>query len=36
MPEDFFAMFFGTEHYVEPGVDRAAHPRMRVGWPFGG
>jgi hypothetical protein len=36
MPDDFFARFFGLEHYIEPGIDREAHPTMQVGWPFGG
>ncbi len=31
MPDDVFAVFFGTEHYIEPG----AEPGMRQGWPFG-
>ncbi len=31
VPEDVFAMMFGTEHYIEPG----AASGMRVGWPFG-
>lgn len=35
MPEAFFAEFFGREHYLEPGVDKDAHPTMQVGWPFG-
>jgi LmbE family N-acetylglucosaminyl deacetylase len=35
MPDEFFASFFGKEHYIEPGVDRATHPVMQVGWPFG-
>jgi LmbE family N-acetylglucosaminyl deacetylase len=35
MPPDFFASFFGREHYIEPGVDKAQHPQMQVGWPFG-
>ena len=35
MPPDFFAVFFGREHYIEPGVDKAEHPQMQVGWPFG-
>ncbi|HEY7721959.1 MAG TPA: PIG-L family deacetylase [Pedococcus sp.] len=30
MPEDVFAAFFGTEHYVEPGRE----PGMRRGWFF--
>ncbi len=28
MPEEAFAMFFGTEHYVEPGRP----PGMRRAW----
>ena len=35
MPTEVFAAFFGTEHYVEPGIDRSTHPQMTVGWPFG-
>ena len=35
MPPEFFAVFFGREHYLEPGVDKAQHPQMQVGWPFG-
>ena len=31
VPEDVFAMMFGTEHYIEPGATKG----MRVGWPFG-
>jgi hypothetical protein len=31
MPPDVFARFFGTEHYIEPGVGGP----MRRGWPFG-
>jgi LmbE family N-acetylglucosaminyl deacetylase len=30
MPDDVFALAFGTEHYIEPGVDGP----MRRGWPF--
>ena len=30
MPEDVFALAFGTEHYIEPGVGGP----MRRGWPF--
>jgi LmbE family N-acetylglucosaminyl deacetylase len=36
MPEEYFAGFFGREHYIEPGVDKAQHPQMQLGWPFGG
>ncbi len=36
MPEEVFDAIFGTEHYVEPGIDRSVHPRMVAGWPFGG
>lgn len=36
MPEEFFAAFFGSEHYIEPGLDDAARPSMRLGWPFSG
>ena len=28
MPDEFFASFFGKEHYIEPGVDRTTHPTM--------
>lgn len=35
MPPEFFAAFFGREHYLEPGLDRETHPTMRLGWPFG-
>lgn len=36
MPDEFFALFFGREHYIEPGAESGpAHP-MRLGWPFGG
>jgi LmbE family N-acetylglucosaminyl deacetylase len=35
MPDEFFATFFGKEHYIEPGLDRGEHPTMQVGWPFG-
>ena len=31
MPPEVFARFFGSEHYIEPGVDGP----MRRGWPFG-
>ena len=31
MSDDVFALAFGTEHYIEPGVDGP----MRLGWPFG-
>ena len=30
MPPEVFAAVFGTEHYIEPGVDGP----MRPGWPF--
>jgi LmbE family N-acetylglucosaminyl deacetylase len=30
MPDDVFGLAFGTEHYIEPGVDGP----MRLGWPF--
>jgi LmbE family N-acetylglucosaminyl deacetylase len=30
MPDDVFALAFGTEHYIEPGVDGP----MRRAWPF--
>ncbi len=30
MPDDVFTLVFGTEHYIEPGVDGP----MRRGWPF--
>jgi LmbE family N-acetylglucosaminyl deacetylase len=30
MPDDVFALAFGTEHYIEPGVEGP----MRRGWPF--
>lgn len=30
MPEPVFAAFFGTEHYLEPGLDQPMTP----GWPF--
>jgi LmbE family N-acetylglucosaminyl deacetylase len=30
MSEDVFAMAFGTEHYIEPGLEQP----MTVGWPF--
>ncbi len=30
MPDDVFRLAFGTEHYIEPGVDGP----MRRGWPF--
>ena len=31
MSDDVFALAFGTEHYIEPGLDGP----MRLGWPFG-
>jgi LmbE family N-acetylglucosaminyl deacetylase len=31
MPPEVFAVFFGREHYIEPGRD----PGMVAGWPFG-
>jgi len=31
MPPDVFALMFGHEHYLEPGVDQP----MTDGWPFG-
>jgi LmbE family N-acetylglucosaminyl deacetylase len=36
MPDDFFAAFFGREHYIEPGLDPATRPSMQLGWPFSG
>jgi LmbE family N-acetylglucosaminyl deacetylase len=30
MPEEVFALFFGAEHYLEPGLDQP----MTEGWPF--
>ncbi|MGC4112187.1 MAG: hypothetical protein QM747_17575 [Nocardioides sp.] len=30
MSDEVFAMAFGTEHYIEPGVDQP----MQQGWPF--
>ncbi len=31
MPPEYFAVFFGHEHYIEPGRP----PGMVEGWPFG-
>ena len=30
MPEEVFAVFFGHEHYLEPGRE----PGITDGWPF--
>lgn len=36
MPAEAFELFFGHEHYIEPGLDADERGPMRRGWPFGG
>ena len=31
LPPEIFALVFGSEHYIEPGIA----PGLRAGWPFG-